>query len=73
MLRRAGILIVAGLLGAGAAAGVGGCGDERGSVKFEGDTGGTSTAGTGTVGTTEATETDEIGTAEPEIETTTEP
>jgi hypothetical protein len=63
MLQRAGILIVAGLLGAGAAAAAGGCGDERGSVKFEGDTGGTATGGTatgetGTVGTTEATETE---------------
>jgi len=51
-------LIVAGLLGAASAAGAGGCGEERGSVKFEGDTGGTSTAGTGTVGTTESTGTE---------------
>ena len=58
MLQRAGILIVAGLLGTGAAAAAGGCGDERGSVKFEGDTGGTATAETGTVGTTEATDTE---------------
>ena len=48
MLRKAGILIVAGLLGAGSAFGVAACGERRGSVKFEGDTGGT----TGTVGTT---------------------
>jgi hypothetical protein len=44
MLRKAGILIVAGLLGAGSALGAAGCGEERGSVKFEGDTGGTETA-----------------------------
>ncbi len=46
MLRKAGILIVAGLLGAGSAVGVAGCGEKRGSVKFEGDTGSTGTAGT---------------------------
>jgi hypothetical protein len=48
MLRRAGILILAGLLGAGLAAGAAGCGEKRGSVKFESDTGGTSTVGTTT-------------------------
>jgi hypothetical protein len=69
MLQRAGILVVAGLLGAGSAAGVAGCGDERGSVKFEGDTGGTATGGTATVGTATA-ETETVGTTEP---TTTEP
>jgi hypothetical protein len=58
VLHRVGTVIVAGLLGAGFAAGVGGCGEERGSVKFEGDTGGASTAGTGTVGTTESTGTE---------------
>ena len=65
MLQRAGILIIAGLLGAASATGVGGCGDERGSVKFEGDTGGTATGGTGTVGTTESTESTESTTTEP--------
>ena len=64
MLQRAGILVVAGLLGAGSAAGVAGCGNERGSVKFEGDTGGTATGGTATA------ETETVGTTEP---TTTEP
>jgi hypothetical protein len=48
MLRKAGIFIVAALLGAGSALGVAGCGDERGSVKFEGDTGGTETSPTTT-------------------------
>jgi hypothetical protein len=62
MLSRAGILIVAAALGAGSAVGIAGCGDERGSVRFEGDTGGTATAGTDTTGT--------VGTAET---TTTEP
>jgi hypothetical protein len=52
MLQKAGILIVAALLGVGAATAAGGCGDERGSVKFEGDTGGTQTAGTATETTT---------------------
>jgi hypothetical protein len=46
MLRKAGILLVAGVLGAGAALGAAGCGEKRGSVKVEGDTGGTATAGT---------------------------
>lgn len=46
VFRKAGIVIVAVLLGAGAALGVGGCGDQRGSVRFEGDTGGTGTVGT---------------------------
>jgi collagen type VII alpha len=73
MLQRAGILIVAGLLGAGSAVGVTACGEERGSVKFEGDTGGTTTAGTeteatGTTGATGATGT--TGTTSP---TSTEP
>jgi hypothetical protein len=69
MLQRAGILIVAGLLGAGSAVGVAGCGDERGSVKFQGDTGGTNTGGTETGGTATG-ETATVGTTEP---TTTEP
>ena len=47
MLHRAGIIIIAALLGTASAVGVGGCGDQRGRVKFEGDTGGTATAGTG--------------------------
>jgi hypothetical protein len=52
MLRKAGTFIVAALLGAGSALGVAACGDERGSVKFEGDPGGTETAGTGTTSPT---------------------
>jgi hypothetical protein len=54
MLRRAGTLIVAGLLGAGAALGVAACGEERGSVTVEGGTGGTATGGTATGGTATA-------------------
>jgi hypothetical protein len=53
VLRKAGIVIVAVLLGAGSALGVAACGERRGTVKFEGDTGGT----TGTVGTTAPTTT----------------
>jgi hypothetical protein len=58
MLRKAGIFVVAALLGAGSALGAAGCGDERGSVKFEGDTGGTETGGTNTIGTTSPTTTE---------------
>jgi len=64
VLERAGVLMVAALLGAGAAAGVGGCGDERGSVEFEGDTGGTATTETGATDTTGTTGT-ESTTTEP--------
>jgi hypothetical protein len=53
MLRKAGILLVAGVLGAGAALGPAGCGEKRGSVKVEGDTGGTDTAGTTSTTATE--------------------
>ena len=43
-------------LGAGLGAAVGGCGEDRGSVDIEGDTGTTGTTGTaGTVGTTGTT------------------
>jgi hypothetical protein len=51
MLRRAGILIVASVLGAGSAVGVAACGEDRGEVQIEGETGGTGTGGTGTAGT----------------------
>lgn len=64
MLHRAGTVIVAALLGAVSAAGAGGCGDERGKVKFEGDTGETAT------GTTAGTEAETVGTTE---RTSTEP
>ncbi len=67
MLRKAGILTVVGLLGAGSALGVVGCGEKRGSVKFEGDTGGTGTGGTGPVGT------ESTGTEPTTTERTTEP
>jgi hypothetical protein len=46
VLRKAGILLVAAALGAGASAGVGACGEDRGSVTIEG--GATSTEGTAT-------------------------
>ena len=64
MLRKAGILLVASALGAGSAFGVTACGEERGDVQFEGDTGGTSTGGTETARTgTSGTETERTTTA----------
>ena len=73
MLKKAGILMVAVVLGTGAAIGVAACGEDReGEVEFQ--TEGTGTAGTGTetVGT-ETTGTETAGTeAETETETETE-
>jgi hypothetical protein len=70
MLKKAGILMVAAVLGTGAAVGVAACGEDReGEVEFQ--TEGTGTAGTGTetVGTeTAGTETETA----PETETETE-
>ena len=54
MLRKAGILLVAATLGAGASAGVSACGEDRGSVTIQGSGGegpGTSTAPTNTAPT----------------------
>ena len=51
------------VLGAGAGAAVGGCGEDRGSVDVEGDTTGTGTVGTTTTGTT-TTSTTTTGTTE---------
>jgi hypothetical protein len=76
MLKKAGILMVAAALGAGAAMGVAACGEDReGEVEFQ--TEGTGTAGTGTetVGT-ETTGTETAGTeteTAPETETETAP
>jgi hypothetical protein len=39
MLQKAGILLVAGLLGAASAVGIAACGEKRGTVKFETGTG----------------------------------
>jgi hypothetical protein len=82
MLKKAGILIVAAVLGTGAAAGLAACGEDReGEVEFQTEgTGteagtGTETAGTETAGTeTEtapetATESDETETESDETET----
>jgi hypothetical protein len=58
VLRKAGILLVAAALGAGASAGIGACGEDRGSVTIEGTGGegpGTSTAPTNTAPTETAT------------------
>jgi hypothetical protein len=77
MLKKAGILMVAAVLGAGAAVGVAACGEDReGDVEFQTEGTGTE-AGTGTetVGTeTAGTETTGTGTetAETEPETETE-
>jgi hypothetical protein len=62
--RKAGTLILTAALGAGAAVGVGACGEERGGVEIEDrtGTGGTGTAGTGTVPTA-PTETERTTTA----------
>ena len=55
MNRKAAIVIVSALLGAGAAFAVGSCGEDRGGVEVEGGTGTTGTGGTtgesGTTGT----------------------
>jgi hypothetical protein len=64
--RKAGTLILTAALGAGAAVGVGACGEERGGVEIEGGTGtdatGTAGTGTGTVPTA-PTETERTTTA----------
>ena len=52
MLRKAGILLVAAALGAGASAGVAACGEDRGSVTIEGGATGTEGTATSTVPTT---------------------
>jgi hypothetical protein len=68
MLKKAGILMVAAVLGAGAAVGVSACGEDReGEVEFQTEGTGTSGTGTETVGT-ETTGTETAGTA-PETET----
>jgi hypothetical protein len=75
MLKKAGILMVAAVLGTGAAVGVAACGEDReGEVEFQ--TEGTGTAGTGTetVGTeTAGTETETAPETETEAETETTP
>jgi hypothetical protein len=80
MLKKAGILMVAAVLGTGAAVGVAACGEDReGEVEFQ--TEGTGTAGTGTetVGTetagteTAGTETETAPETETESETETSP
>jgi hypothetical protein len=72
MLKKAGILMVAAVLGTGAAMGVAACGEDReGEVEFQ--TEGTGTAGTETAGT-ETTGTETAGTeTAPETETEPEP
>jgi hypothetical protein len=77
MLKKAGILMVAAVLGAGAAVGVAACGEDReGEVEFQTEgtgTAGTETAGTETTGTETAgtdTETDPETETEAETETT---
>ena len=78
MLRRLGILLVAALLGAGAAIGVAACGEDReGDVQFEDGSGTSSTTGTATAGetapeteTTEGAETETSEGAETESEET---
>ena len=58
MAKKSGIAVVfmSLVLGAGFGAAVGGCGEDRGSVDVEGDTGTTGTTGTtATTGTTEST------------------
>jgi hypothetical protein len=68
MLKKAGILMVAAVLGAGAAVGVSACGEDReGEVEFQTEGTGTSGTGTETAGT-ETTGTETAGTA-PETET----
>jgi hypothetical protein len=75
MLKKPGILMVAAVLGTGAAVGVAACGEDReGEVEFQ--TEGTGTAGTGTetVGTeTAGTETETAPETETESETETSP
>ena len=73
MLKKAGTLMVAAVLGTGAAIGVSACGEDReGEVEFQ--TEGTGTAGTGTETTgAETTGTETAGTeTEPAPETETE-
>ena len=75
MLKKAAILMVAAVLGTGAAVGVAACGEDReGEVEFQ--TEGTGTAGTGTetAGTeTAGTETETAPETETESETETSP
>jgi hypothetical protein len=73
MLKKAGILMVAAVLGTGAAVGVAACGEDReGEVEFQ--TAGTETAGTETAGTeTAGTETETAPETETESETETSP
>jgi hypothetical protein len=80
MLKKAGILMVAAVLGMGAAVGVAACGEDReGEVEFQtegtGTAGtGTETAGTETAGTeTAGTETETAPETETESETETSP
>jgi hypothetical protein len=64
VLRRIAILLVAGALGAGAAAVVGGCGEDRGSLTIEGTAGeGTGTSPTATAPTDTRTAPTETKTA----------
>jgi hypothetical protein len=71
MLKKAGILMVAAVLGTGAAMGVAACGEDReGEVEFQ--TEGTGTAGTGTETAGTETAGTETETA-PETETESEP
>ena len=55
MLKKAGILMIAAALGLGSAVGVAACGEDRGNVQFEGDT------GTGDTGTGDTTSTATTG------------
>jgi hypothetical protein len=78
MLKKAGILMVAAVLGTGAAVGVAACGEDReGEVEFQTEgtgTAGTETAGTETAGTeTAGTETETAPETETESETETSP
>jgi hypothetical protein len=60
MLRKTATVAVAAALGGGAAIGVAACGEDRGGdVKFEGETGSSTT---GTAGTTGTTATEKTGT-----------
>ena len=55
MLRKLTALAAAAALGGGAALGVAACGEKRGSVQFQDETGGTGTGTTGTVETEKTT------------------
>jgi len=58
VLRKAGILVLSAVLGAGAAVGVAACGEDReGDVRIEGGTTGTEKTGTAKTATAEKTET----------------